>query len=230
MNQFQYTLAMNKIPTLKTHKAKEEFAREIYEVLEPHGKCYSMDVKDDNIQTIVNGYKCLCVIIPLCTSAKGLPQFITTIHENCRISLLRRCTNTNNITYDEYIDMFQYETNELNFSNGYPSSRQPFIDLIGTNIQPYKIDLNLRATNQGTYSVPSFDLYTHNQLLTLEMYKDLALKSKVLTVVEDELKRLYSLVASLDTAAMLTDLDDITRSANLITSTIKARNEQVGTI
>ena len=136
MDQFQYTLTIKKIDTLKTLKAKEALLRELtsdlYRMYD-----YSGILSEFNTQEFINTYKCATKLFPLYTG-KSLPKFIKdTIVSAERIIVERFMRGTIDEGYDYFINTFEY-VSEIYLQQNYISEFEKIIKLIGDNKLPFK--------------------------------------------------------------------------------------------
>lgn len=130
-------------------------------------------------------------------STRTLPDFIYRIRYEGATHIVERLSNHNyQITYAQYLDIFQYMNNEsiilpYNFLEGSTNELNYLIRTIQDNVNPYKIDfINVRA-NSFYNSLANSNNIIARMLQAISM-RQLEYNDKKYTVLEDFINTDYS--------------------------------------
>lgn len=107
MDKFTYTLAIKKIDTFKTLKAKDAFIREHVKELTGGDKWYHK-INKTNIEQSILLFKCITKCLTV-YDVKRLPDNIQrSIKVTSKMICKLFCEKEGAVTYDKFIDTFQY--------------------------------------------------------------------------------------------------------------------------
>lgn len=212
MNDFDYAVAYQKI----------ESAKLVYE-LEKLVRDYTVSlyrISQLNILECINSYKALTFALK-CFSDKSGKILLDFIHDSvicfeCRITKL---VLDHLITYDQFIDCFQFKSGIIKCDSQYNSGYailKSFALIVGSNPQPYTFDWNY-------YSNPTYreliDGWT-SRIIELEHFKQ---QNSLVdnTIVEHELTKLYSEVNP--DPVQVAEAHDFVKQIDQVYDTIKSK-------
>lgn len=212
MNDFDYTVAYQKIESAKLVYELEELVRG-YTV-------GSYKINKLNLLECINSYKALTFALKRFNdkSRKVLPDSI----HNSVMCFENRITNLvldHPITYEQFIDCFQFKSRIINcgkqYNAGY-SILKSFALIVGSNPQPYIFDWDF-------YSNPTYrELISDrtSRIIELEHFKQ---QNQLVdnTIVEHELAKLYSEVNP--DSVQVANAHDFVKQIDQVYHTIKSK-------
>lgn len=199
MDLFKYELEYQRIIDCK-------YVYELEEIVRKHciGTSYWM-LKNTPFDELVLSYKTLTHALKLfrTKSKKVLPDFVRDSVTNCQEELCSRVSASQALTYDEFINLFQFTegTIQANYSTEGYNVLLAFSLIIGTNPNPYKFNWNY--TTVSKYYFQS-DNETLGQIMQLEHFKQ---TNQLVnnTIIEAELAKLYAELNDESKAAIQTN-------------------------
>lgn len=196
MDLFSYELEYQRIIDCKYVYELEELVRKY-----SHGGSYWITYNKPFDQLILN-YKTLTHALKLfnAKSKKVLPDFIKEAVTNHQQELCNKVHEGQTITYDEFIDIFQFTEGHIQvdrYTEGY-DVLLTFSLIVGTNPNPYKFNWNYTTVPKYYYQS---DNETLGQIMQLEHFKQ---TNQLVnnTIIEDELAELYASLTDRDKAAV----------------------------
>ena len=123
-------------------------------------------------------------------STRILPDFIYSARHSGATYIIEKLAELNySITYDQYLDIFQYMNNEpiilpRNFNNDFSGELKFLINVIEDNVNPYKIDFNNINANSFFNSAAKGNGVIANILKAISM-RQLDYNDKKYTILED---------------------------------------------
>ena len=212
MNDFDYTVAYQKIESAKLVYELEELVRG-YTVS-------SYNISKLNLLECINSYKALAFALKRFKdkSRKVLPDFIhdSVMYFECRITNL---VVNHPITYDQFIDCFQFKSGiikcDSQYNTGYTILKS-FALIVGSSPQPYTFNWNY-------YSNPTYrELISGwtSRIIELEHFKQ---QNQLVdnSIVEHELTKLYSEVNP--DPVQVANAHDFVKQIDQVYDTIKSK-------
>lgn len=216
MTDFDYQIEVERIYSTKYAYELEELVRK-YTI-----DCYELNRLKLTLHEVINRYKILTLAVKQFRTKpkKSLPDFV---HESI-VRLEQAITKlliTESISYEEFIDCFQYKLGTIECSTsgqyqmGYPILKSIAL-IVGTNPQPYVFDW-------GYSSNPRYTELTNceiGKIIELEHFKQ---QNQLVnnTVIEFELSNLYNSIQP-DLTKVL-EADDFVCQIHTVYSTIKSK-------
>jgi len=194
MDNFQYKLQIDKLSKMTTQKAIEAFIREHAENAPEY--FWNFKITKQNLNTNANIYRCLALGFKMYSGSKGLPQFLENKLVGLHGKFAEYFIDCHESTYDEMLTVFEYDTvvETLHYQ---PSDYRHFIDIIGTHIPHFSI--NLKPVSSTPYSHVLSEM-TNGQnvglIMELETLKREVYNNKQFTVLEKLLNIAYSRLSS----------------------------------
>ena len=192
MNLFEYTTKSAYLDSLKhIHEIESELRLLLNNVHTTNwNKRYTKSVinLDELTRPFMLYTKCLELFES--RSARVLPDFIYRTRYEGATHIIERLSNHNyQITYAQYLDIFQYMNNESiilprNFTNDFSVELKYLINTIEDNVNPYKIDFNnIRANSFYSSTAKGNDIIAN--ILQAISIRQLDYNDKQYTVLED---------------------------------------------
>lgn len=192
MNLFEYTAKSAYLDSLKYVNEIESELRSLLNNVYTTGwsKRYTKSVfnLDELVRPFMLYTKCLKLFED--KSSRTLPDFIYTAKHVGATYIVEKLADSNYlITYDQYLDIFQYMNNESitlprNYANDFSVELKYLINIIEDNINPYKIDFNNIRSNSFYSSVAKGNDIIANILQAIST-RQLDYNDKKYTVLED---------------------------------------------
>src|SRR5574344_896201 len=192
MNLFEYTTKSAYLDSLKYVNEIESELRSLINNVYTTGwsKRYTKSVfnLDELVRPFMLYTKCLKLFED--KSSRILPDFIYNARHESATYIVEKLTDSNYlITYDQYLDIFQYMNNESitlprNYANDFSVELKYLINVIEDNINPYKIDFsNIRANSFYSSTAKGNDIIAN--ILQAISTRQLDYNYKKYTVLED---------------------------------------------
>lgn len=192
MNLFEYTTKSAYLDSLKyVNEIESELRSLINNVYTTNwNKRYNKSVfnLDELIRPFMLYTKCLKLFED--KSSRTLPDFIYNARYTSATYIVEKLTKSNyQITYDQYLDIFQYMNNESitlphNYASDFSVELRYLINTIEDNVNPYKINFsNIRANS--FYSSTAKDNSIIANILQAISIRQLEYNDKKYTVLED---------------------------------------------
>ncbi len=221
MTDFDYQIEVERIYSTKHVYELEELVRK--HTIDYPELCYQLKRFKLTLHEVINRYKILTLAVKQfrTKSKKSLPNFV----HNFIMQLEQVVTKfliTEPVSYEEFIDCFQYKLGTIEcsqndqYSMGYPILKSIAL-IVGTNPQPYVFDWGYSSNPRYTELMP--DSAT-SKIIELEHFKQ---QNQLVnnTVVELELAKLYSSIQP-DLTKVL-EADDFVLQIHTVYSTIKSK-------
>ena len=202
MNLFEYTAKSAYLDSLKhIHEIESELRSLLSNVYTTNwNKRYTKSVI--NLDKLTRPFmlytKCLKLFES--RSTRTLPDFIYNTRREGATHIIERLSNHNyQITYAQYLDIFQYMNNESiilprNFTNDFSVELRYLINVIEDNVNPYKIDFNnIRANDFYRSTAKGND--TIACILQAISMRQLDYNDKKYTVLEDFINTKFDKIA-----------------------------------
>lgn len=192
MNLFEYTTKSAYLDSLKyVNEIESELRSLLNNVYTINwNKRYTKSVfnLDELIRPFMLYTKCLKLFED--KSSRTLPDFIYNARHESATYIVEKLADSNYlITYDQYLDIFQYMNNESitlprNFTKDFSVELRYLINVIEDNVNPYKINFNnIRANNFYISVARSNDIIAN--ILQAISTRQLDYNDKKYTVLED---------------------------------------------
>ena len=212
MNDFDYTVAYQKIESAKLVYELEELVRDYVES--------SYSINKLNLLECINSYKALTFALKRFNdkSRKSLPDFI---HDSV-VCLEYRITHlvlNHPITYEQFIDCFQFKSGIIRcdrpYNAGY-SILKSFALIVGTNPQPYIFNWDYRSNPKYRELIDG----NTSRIIELEHFKQ---QNQLVdnTIVEHELAKLYSEVNP--DSVLVAEAHEFVKQIDQVYDTIKSK-------
>ena len=192
MNLFEYTTKSAYLDSLKYINQIESELRSLLNNVHTTGwsKRYTKSVfnLDELTRPFMLYTKCLKLFET--KSTRVFPDFIYTARHAGATYIVEKLADLNYpITYDQYLDIFQYMNNESitlprNYADDFSAELKYLINIIEDNINPYKIDFNNIKSNSFYSSVAKGNGVIANILQAISK-RQLDYNDKKYTVLED---------------------------------------------
>lgn len=192
MNLFEYTTKSAYLDSLKYVNEIESELRSLINNIYTTGwnKRYTKSVfnLDELTRPFMLYTKCLKLFET--KSTRVLPDFIYTARHAGATYIVEKLADLNHpITYDQYLDIFQYMNNESitlprNYANDFARELNYLINVIDDNVNPYKIDFNNIIANSFYISAAKGNGIIANILQAISI-RQLDYNDKKYTVLED---------------------------------------------
>ena len=212
MNDFDYEVAYQKIESAK-------LVYELEELVRGYRVC-SYKINNLNLLECINSYKALTFALKCFRgkSRKVLPDFI---HDSvmCFEYRITKLVSDHPITYDQFIDCFQFKSGIIECNNQYNagySILKSFDLIVGSNPQPYTFNWNF-------YPSPTYrELISDrtSRIIELEHFKQQN-QLEDNTIVEHELDKLYSEVNP--DLVQVAEAHDFVKQIDQVYDTIKSK-------
>lgn len=217
MTDFDYQIEVERIYSTK-------YAYELEELVRKYTISYLMlHMLKLNLYETINRYKILTLAFKQfrTKSKKSLPNFV---HDSI-LRLEQAVTKfliTEPVSYEEFIDCFQYKLGTIEcsqnaqYSRGYPILKSIAL-IVDTNPQPYVFDWGYSSNPRYTELMP--DSVT-SRIIELEHFKQ---QNKLVnnTVIEFELAELYNSIQP--DLTKVSEADDFVLQIHTVYSTIKSK-------
>jgi len=201
---FQYTVAIKKIDTLTTKKAREQMIREIVEQLNTldgnnYSSSYSFNLNTGKLDETIRYYKVATKILNSYTSKHLLPQFITNRIRLVQLAIANYLVN-NTSDFEFYAKAFEFDkiVEIYNYSLD-PETFKSLALLVGNNKLNFELKFTLSASRAFVAFTENFIL---SEVYTIEEIKQNLPNAIRYTVLEDRLDKLYSRNYETDTTTL----------------------------
>ena len=192
MNLFEYTTKSAYLDSLKYVNEIESELRSLLNNVHTTGWSKRYTKSTFNLDELVRPFmlytKCLKLFES--RSTRVLPDFIYNTRHAGATYIVEKLADLNyQITYNQYLDIFQYMNNESiilprNFNKDFSVELRYLIDVIEDNVNPYKIDFNNVTANSFYNSTAKGNGVIANILQAISK-RQLDYNDKKYTVLED---------------------------------------------
>lgn len=230
MDNFEYTMWFNKIQAVTTVAGLESILRELRNKFYKISTIYDTTKKlEVDIETLKKVYKLYTFTLSLFKnkSSRKLPDFISTFKADIEKLLTYKLfvMETDTITYEQFIDLFQYSINDTIICHGnYGIVLKTIAEIVKDKENPYTFNYNyksnivtkVRAIANILESKPNGYGYCElkdnsvlHSIYLVELFKQSLPSTAIYTILEKELELLYGTLKQSSTDHIKQNYSDI---------------------